>query len=743
MGFRPFVLDSARSRGLKGRVKNSGKGLEIIITSDEVSAQSYYDYLNDHAPPHALITSRTIRKIADQQYQDFQIEKSSTGKKAGALLPPDIALCDRCRDEMKDKTDRRHRYAFTTCLNCGPRYSIIRKLPYDRPHTTMAELEMCRDCKAEYEEPGSIRQHSQTNSCPACSIPITLYDSQKKVVERDPERVIQFCIQSLIEGHIWAIKGIGGYLLLADATRKKSVQALRNRKKRPSKPFAVMYPNLKSVKGDVWIDSLEENALKGADAPVLLALRRSVPASGLCSNDVAPGLQTIGILLPYSPLFELILTGVNRPLIATSANLSGSPIIYDDQQALDHLRSIADYILTFDREIVTPQDDSVVQLSKNGNHITLRRSRGMSPNYTPHPFRKIDKRVLAVGADLKGAFAIADSNKLIVSQYLGDQGSYDSQIAYQATLRHIQSLYSFEPEVVLADSHPAYHSRALAEKIAKNTDVKLHTIQHHKAHFAAVLAENELFKHDNEVLGFVWDGTGYGEDGQIWGGEVFLRDKGGFKRKLHMDYFPVLSGDKMSLEPRLSAISLFAEFPDAEPILKTQFTDKEWKYYQKLLSASTNLQTSSMGRMIDAVAAILKISSYNNYEAEAAIKLESMARNSQGHGFSDYRFEICGDIINWKPAMTGILDDIQKGKDIKYIAESFFNSLGYLIFQISQQAGVRDLAFSGGVFQNVALVNTLLNQKPEDTRLWFHKSLSPNDENIPFGQIAYYDRYVK
>jgi len=742
VGFRPFVLDSARSRGLKGRVKNSGKGLEIVITADEESVRSYYDYLAEHTPPQSLITSRTIRKIADQQYEDFQIEESSTGKKTGALLPPDIALCDRCRNEMKEKTNQRYRYAFTTCLNCGPRYSIIRKLPYDRPHTTMAELEMCRDCQAEYEEPGAIRQHSQTNSCPACSIPITLYDSQKKVVERDPERVIQFCTQSLNEGQIWAVKGIGGYLLLADATREKSVQTLRIRKKRPSKPFAVMYPNLKSVKDDAWIGPNEEKALNSADAPVLLALRKAEPASGLCCEAVAPGLQTIGILLPYSPLFELILSGVNRPLIATSANLSGSPIIYDDQQALDHLGSIADYILTFDREIVTPQDDSVVQLAKNGERIILRRSRGLSPNYTPHPFRKMDSRVLATGADLKGAFAIADREKLIVSQYLGDQGSYDSQLAYQATLKHVQSLYSFEPEVVLADSHPAYHSRALAEEVAETADVKLHTIQHHKAHFAAILSENGLLKTDKEVLGFIWDGTGYGDDGQIWGGEIFKKDQGGIKRKLHMDYFPVLAGDKMSLEPRLSAISVFAEIPEAEPILRAQFNEKEWDYYQKLLSVPAKLKTSSMGRLIDAVAAILGISSYNSYEAEAAIKLESRARNSHGLDFGDYKFEICDDIINWKPAYIGILDDIRQGRNIEYIVGGFFNSLGKLVFQISRQAGVKDLAFSGGVFQNVALVNALLNQKPDDTRLWFHKSLSPNDENIPFGQVAYYDHYL-
>lgn len=743
MGFRPFVLDTARSRGLKGRVKNSGKGLEIVVTADEAGARSFFDYVVEHAPLHSLITSQSIRKVADQQYEDFQIEESSTEKKAGALLPPDIALCEHCRDEMREQKNRRYRYAFTTCLNCGPRYSIIRKLPYDRPHTTMADLEMCLDCKAEYEEPGAIRQHSQTNSCPACTIPMTLYDSQKKVVERDPERVLQICTQSLKEDQVLAVKGVGGYLLLADATHEKSVQMLRIRKLRPSKPFAVMYPDLKTVKGDAWIGTSEEQTLNGADAPVLLANRKAEPASGLCSEAVAPGLQTIGILLPYSPLFELILSEVNRPLVATSANLGGSPIIYDDQQALDHLGAFADYILTFEREIVTPQDDSVVQLSKNGERIILRRSRGLSPNYTPHPFSKIRKQVLAVGSDLKGAFAIADREKLIVSQYLGDQESYDSQLAYQNTLEHVQSLYSFKPEVVLADRHPAYYSRALAEKVAETAGVKLLSVQHHEAHFAAVLAENGLLESDREVLGFIWDGTGYGDDGQVWGGEIFLRDHDGISRKLHLDYFPVLSGDKMSLEPRLSAISLFAEFPEAEPILRTLFSEKEWGYYQKLLAAPAQIQTSSMGRFIDAIAAILGISSLNSYEAEAAIKLESKARISQSSDAGVYTFEICDDIINWKPVLSGILEDIEQGKSTETIVKGLFDSLGEMVFQISRPAGVKYLAFSGGVFQNVVLVNTLLDLKPEDTRLWFHKNLSPNDENIPFGQIAYYEQYLK
>jgi len=739
VGFRPFVFDSARSRNLKGWVKNSGKGLEIVLTADEAEAQAFYSYLIANAPPHSLITSNSFKKIPDQNYDDFRIIESTGEKVEGALLPPDIAMCDQCREEIKDGNNRRYEYAFTTCLHCGPRYSIIRKLPYDRLHTTMADLQMCMYCRSEYEEPDGYRQHSQTNSCPDCPIPMALFDSKKTCLDRDPGRIIQHCINALKKGKILAVKGIGGYLLLADATNEESILTLRRRKKRPSKPFAVMYPDINSAKEDAWIAPFEESALKDADAPVLLALRKEKPLSGLCSEAVAPGLGTVGILLPYSPFFELIIAGINRPLIATSANLSGSPIIYADEQAIEYLGAIADYILTFEREIVTPQDDSVIQLSNDGSRILLRRSRGLSPNYNPHPFGDIGKRALAYGADLKSTFALADREKLIISQYLGNQESYDSQLAFRHTLKHIQELYSFRPEVLLADAHPDYHSRAMAEKNAEALDLKLIPVQHHVAHFTAVLTEHGLLKSDRDVLGFIWDGAGYGDDGQIWGGEVFLKDHKGISRELHIDYFPILSGDKMSLEPRLSARSLFADIPEAEPILRSQFSDKEWNYFQKMIEVPAQIQTSSMGRFIDAIAAILGIGSFNSYESEAAMKLENRARKRSNTASGDYTFVIRNEIIDWRPVLEKILVDIHKEKKCDYIARGLFLALGKLVFQVSKQKGVKDLAFSGGVFQNVVLINTLINLKPVDTRLWFHQKLSPNDENISFGQIAYYD----
>lgn len=740
IGFRPFVYDSACRRNLKGWVKNSGEGLEIRITANENDAREFYRFIAENAPPHSLITNKSFQKVKDENFDEFRIADSTSGNSAQALLPPDIALCEQCRSEMQNSSNRRRQYAFITCVHCGPRYSIITGLPYDRPQTTMAHLEMCAKCTDEYEKPGELRQHSQTNSCPDCAIPMHLFNSEAEPVSHDAEDIINRCTRGIESGQVIAVKGIGGYLLMADATNEQSINTLRKRKQRPAKPFAVMYPGLEMAKGDAVIRPHHETALKSAESPVVLCERKENPATGLCGEAVAPGLGTVGVMIPYSPLFEWIMANIQRPVIATSANLSGSPIVYKDDQALKYLGNFADYILTFDRDIVIPQDDSVVQFSSRDLRIILRRSRGLAPNYHPHPFKKIRKPVLAAGADLKGAFALADKQKLIVSQFLGNQESYDSQVAFQHTLHHIQNLYSFKPEKILADAHPEYFSRAMAEKIAENEKVELLTVQHHKAHFAAVLAEHGL-QESEEILGFIWDGTGYGDDGQIWGGEVFLKSKKSFRRIMHMRYFSHLSGNKMSLEPRLSALSLLRDFSEAETLLRRHFNEKVWNYYQKLADSPPELSTSSMGRFLDGIGCLLGAGTHNTYEAEVAMKLETMARGCNGKNPPYYEFQFENGVINWKPFLSGVLYDLKNGKHPHEIAAGVFHSLASMVYQISDVTGLKRLAFSGGVFQNAVLVNELIKQKPDRVELIFHTRLSPNDENIPFGQLAYDDMF--
>ncbi len=742
VGFRPFVYEAARKISLNGWVKNSGKGLEIRITTDEKKARNFFRYISENAPPHSLITGRSFKKVSDESFEEFRIDVSTSEDTAEALLPPDIALCENCRSEMRDSSNRRRQYAFITCVHCGPRYSIINGLPYDRPQTTMAHLEMCAECTAEYEKPGELRQHSQTNSCPECAIPMFLYNKNGELESSDQETIITHVTDALLTGKTVAVKGIGGFLLMVDATNEQSIKTLRERKQRPAKPFAVMYPGLEMARGDAVIRPHHEAALKSAASPVVLCERKENPATGLCGEAVAPGLGTVGVMIPYSPLFELILSRVRRPLIATSANLSGSPIIYQDEEALKHLGHFADFILVFGRDIVAPQDDSVVQFSSRGGRIILRRSRGMAPNYNPYPFRNIREPVLGVGADLKGAFAFADQHKLIVSQFLGNQESYDSQLSFQNTLNHIKELYSFEPKIILADAHPVYHSRRLAEQLSKQLNIRLISVQHHIAHFTAVLAENGLLHSKNDCLGFIWDGTGYGNDGQVWGGEVFLRNNSGIQRAFHLSYFPVLAGDKMSLEPRLSALSVMKNLPDTQSIIQNHFSEKEWVFYQKLLRSEPGISTSSMGRLLDAVGCLLGCGAYNTYESEVAMKLENLARNVRVDDAADYSIQIKKNELHWEPMIAAVLADIKNDRDNPAIAAGVFRALAEMVYNISRMAGIKKLAFSGGVFQNAVLVDYLLELKPAGIELYFHKQLSPNDENIGFGQIAYYDRYV-
>ncbi|MCC5932961.1 MAG: carbamoyltransferase HypF [Balneolales bacterium] len=765
VGFRPYVLREARLRQLKGWVRNSSKGLEILIYGTREEAETFLNLLLTHPPEHALITGSRHKTVQEQGEAEEEPEHPNTFRilespendhqdetSAGALLPPDRAICDRCRQELRQAGNRRNGYAFTTCLNCGPRYSVITGLSYDRARTTMAELPMCESCRLEYEGscgavpkegPLPARQHSQTNSCPVCAIPMRLYAASAQLLTEDPARCLDLTANALEAGSTVAVKGVGGYLLLADACAANAVKQLRKQKNRPAKPFALMYPDIETVQGDAELSETERKALESTQAPIVLCRLRDKPASGLCSAEVAPGLNRIGIMLPYAPLLRILLQRLARPLIATSANLSGSPIIYRDRDALAQCGRFACLTLTFERDIMVPQDDSVIQFDTHGRRILLRRSRGLAPNHHPNPFSKLPVPVFAAGADLKNAFALADSQKLLVSQYLGNLASYESLENWHHVRQHLFGLYRFCPEVVLHDAHPACHSSGLAQKLAAETGAACVSIGHHESHFAALLAEHELHQSGQEVLGFIWDGTGYGGDGQIWGGEVMRYCAQGIRREVHLKYFPVLAGDRMSLEPRLSALSLLHSCGFAadrrEKLLAGFFTEQEWGYYNKAaLTGANGLQTSSMGRLIDAVSALLGLTMRNNYEAEAAMRLESLASVHARSDTAAYPLQLspCGTQIDPRLMLTAICDELSYGESRGRIAIRFFRTLAGLVFQLSRKLGVFTLGFSGGVFQNALLCGMIRQTAGPEHRLLFHNQLSPNDENCGFGQIA-------
>ncbi len=785
VGFRPLVRQMALGQGLAGWVKNIPEGVEIRLRCTRAEAEHFLEELLLHPPANAIIRDSRLTELNSENHCEFPANEIPTGfsenkspacfhkneipagfpenkspadflivetivassanedlknKKAATILAPDTRICSDCRREISDKGNRRYRYPFTTCLNCGPRSSIIRALPYDRPNTTMAHLAMCPSCAKEYSETGSRREHSQTNSCPDCAIPVHYYDRSCQEVSRNWKEIVGLLTEALRGGKIVAVKGIGGYHLLADATREQTVILLRERKGRPQKPFAILYNSIDDACRDVAISKEEEVALLSPLAPVVLCKLKTSPAGEACTSLIAPGLDRLGVLLPYTPLLHVISESVGRPLVATSANISGAPMIYRDDEALKILPKLADFILTVDREITMPLDDSVVVFNEHGERIILRRGRGFVLQENPLTGSEDQQAVLAAGAELKGSFLIANREQTLLSPYLGNQQSLDARQSYDHTLKHLQGLYNFKPDIMLADAHPDYRISYSVEEWANKGNLPLHRIQHHRAHFAAILAEHGQLRSPSPALGFIWDGSGYGDDGHIWGGEVLLKTENELRRIHHLDYFPVIAGDKMSREPRLAALSLLHALPQHRYRLRPLFTPIEWDFYQKVLQAKMPVYSSSMGRLLDTVACLLGICTHNSYEGEAAMKLQALAGKATGPPIARYGFPVEGPLIRWQPFLQSLIQDLEKNIEPEVIALNTLASLAALIAGIARMNEVSCLAFSGGVFQNSLLTDLLMDtfKDVDEHTLCFHRNISPNDENIAYGQYAYY-----
>ncbi len=735
VGFRPFVYRLATEIGLVGYVNNTNEGvlIEISVENEDI-LNTFCKRLKKEVPKLAKITSFLCAKTDSklQISEGFHIIKSKSGHKNNVLLSPDFGICNVCRNEIKDAKNRRFQYSFTTCTYCGPRFSIIKKLPYDREFTSMEAFEMCTECKQEYENVNDRRYFSQTNSCSTCGIKLRFFDNKKQLISNAQTAIIDLTVKFLKEGKILAIKGIGGYLLICDASNKLTINELRKKKYRPTKPFAVMFPSLESLNEVVTLRNSEKEMLTNEVASIVL-LEADLP------NFSNAGV--VGVMLPYTPLFELICQEFGQPLIATSGNLSHSPIIYQDQKAIDELSEIADFILINNQEIVVPQDDSVVRFSPSSNQkIILRRSRGLAPTFILPTFIP-QNNILAMGAMLKSTFTLTHQHTMYVSQFLGDLSDFDTQENFRHTLRHFSEMLDFEANTILIDQHSGYPSSEIGRVLAEEKNLNLVEIQHHHAHFAAVLAENDLLESTEPILGVIWDGTGLGEDGQIWGGEFFMfqNDKSDyFERVNHIDYFPNLMGDKMAREPRLSALAICAEIPEANNLIKLKFTDLEWNVYQKQLKQANLLQTSSVGRLFDAVASLLGIIDKVSYEGEAAIYLEAKARVffKQNHKLAEsYTTE---KTHNTNEVIRGIITDLRKKISIEEIAFKVHTSMVDLVKTIANDLKIRKIAFSGGVWQNALLVD-LAKQNLADFELFFHQQLSPNDECISFGQVVVYD----
>ncbi len=735
VGFRPYVYRLAHQFGIKGWVNNDMDGVHIVFESEEKDAQTFYQALLDNPPALSKIVSSVLMPSVEEKFSDFRIVHSRASGMSELKITPDFAMCRECAEEISASGNRRYGYAFTTCTHCGPRFSIIEKLPYDREHTSMAPYKMCALCQKEYEDPLDRRYYSQTNSCRNCGVQMQLLSSEGELISVEDGKIPEWSAELLRRGKIMAVKGIGGYLILLDASNEEAVSLLRLRKGRPEKPFALMYPSLERIRRDLWVSKAEEQLLLSSVSPIVL-LRCKRPKA--VSAQVAPGLSSLGVMLPYTPLFYLLANAFGHPLVATSGNISGSPVLFDDELALKQLGPIVDFILTNDRAIVQSQDDSVLRVApRSGKTIVLRRSRGLAPNCYLKKEDFGEKSILALGAHYKAAFAMSYAGNVYVSQYLGAMDGLEAQLNFERTLRHFTKVLKFSPSVVITDKHPGYFTHELGRSLAEEKGIPLFAVQHHKAHFAAVLAEAGLLDIEEPVLGVVWDGTGYGDDDQIWGGEFFVFAGGKIERLSHLPYFPVLSGDKMSVEPRLSALSFFGP----QKVLKEKFSEQEWRIYTRLLDVATNVETSSMGRIFDAVACVLGLADKMTYEAQAAVLLEQLAAEGGGHDAEAPVFYVPlgEDMRAWRRAICrGVLRDLEAGLSPAEIARKFHETLVQMILAKAAKTKVKRVAFSGGVFQNALLVDLLKQRMSCSFDLYFHEQLPAGDENIPLGQLAFY-----
>jgi hydrogenase maturation protein HypF len=746
VGFRPLVYQLAVANQLNGYVMNGNDGVHVFFNASETGAKLFLEEIKKQAPQRSIITASSLQKIEDKTFNRFEVlvDESNNAEKQ-VLISPDIATCSTCQHELLDETNRRYRYPFITCTQCGPRYSIINQLPYERHSTSMQGFTMCGECGREYAEVTDRRFFSQTNSCAACGVELGFWADRKTLLTNDSEAVLQQIKQTLQQGKIIAVKGIGGYLLLCEADVAETIQLLRNRKHRPQKPFALLYPDVASAQLDVIINEEEKALLQSEEAPVVLLRLKPRGSYTVAVEQVAPGLNRLGVMMPYSPLLHLIAGDYGKPLVATSANISGSPILYKDEDALDNLFGIADYVVSYNREIVVPQDDSVVQVSPlTGQKIMIRRSRGYAPGFLQYK-TTLGECVLATGALLKSSFALAVNCNVFISQFLGSTQGYEAQQMYRQTLAHWLMLYSVKPAVIIADKHPGYFSHQYAGALAEEYGVEVKQVQHHEAHFAAVLAENDLIKAKEKVLGVVWDGTGLGNDGNIWGGEFFVYKNNAVQRYSHLAYFPVIAGDKMALEPRIAALCA-ANGCGAEEVLKKKFTETEWNNYRALVNNAT-LYSSSAGRLFDAVASLLGVCDKQTYEGEAAMHLQVLAEEYIAeNGFvmqASYFNE--DDVETVAPVallLKGIVHDISMGMSRQKAAAKFHYSLVRLVDIMAKRTGIEKICFSGGVFQNALLADWLKIELAPVYKLYFHKNLSPNDECISFGQMVYYEHGI-
>jgi hydrogenase maturation protein HypF len=731
VGFRPFIYSHASRLALCGRVLNNTTGVLIEVEGNHGAIEQFISDITANPPPLSTIESvECSHDLAPVEYSDFLILESAHEGERFVPISPDISTCDDCLTELFDPQDRRFQYPFINCTNCGPRFTIVENVPYDREFTTMRDFVMCRECRVEYEDPLNRRFHAEPTACSRCGPQLYLLDATGYETSGGADRAREL----LLEGKIVAVKGVGGFHLACDALNPQAVETLRTRKYREDKPFAMMAGSVAVIKEYCCVSRAEEKLLTARERPIVLLARR-----GDCpiTRAVAPGVHSLGFMLPYSPIHYLLMRQLNRPLVMTSGNVSDEPICFADGDAIKRLSNIADYFLLHDRRIHMRTDDSVVRVI-DGREAMVRRSRGYAPAPLKTPFN-FERQILACGAELKNTFCLTRDHYAFLSHHIGDLENLETLQSFIDGIEHFKRLFNLQPEAIAYDLHPEYLSTKYALAQAE-IGTKL-GVQHHHAHIASCMVDNGI---DGAVIGVAMDGLGFGVDGKLWGGEFFVADYADAERIAHLDYVPLAGGARAIREPwRMAATYLHQAFGDEFLDLELGFVNElaidSWKTLRSMSARGVNSpHTSSMGRLFDAVSGLLQIRSAVNYEGQAAIELEAMA----DAGCADwYEFLIDENTIDARAVIRGAVEDLLDGQTAARVSGKFHNSVARLIesmaLRIREERHLYRVVMSGGVFQNVLLVNkTCRLLRAAGFEVFTHLRVPTNDGGISLGQAA-------
>jgi len=741
VGFRPFVYRLAKELGLKGFVRNDTEGVTIEVEAEEWALQEFVKALQTKFPPLAIVQEIKVEELPLKGFSSFVIEKSKTTKKKSTFIPPDTAVCEECLKEFFDPSDRRYHYPFIVCTHCGPRFSIVKDLPYDRSNTSMNVFEMCEECRKEYEDPLNRRFHTQPTACPKCGPRLAFYDKNQTLISKDVDEIVKLVYELIKAGKILAIKGVGGFHLACDATCDEAVLELRKRKKRPFKPFALMMASVEKIEKFLKVSPIEKNLLTSKERPILLLSQKK----DFVSKHVAPGLTCQGVMLPYTPFHHLLFaTYPELILVMTSGNLSEEPICFKDEDAFEKLKDIADYFVTYDREIVSHSDDSVIFVV-NQTPFFIRRSRG----FVPAPFlikRKVRKQVFAAGGDLKNVFGIAKENTVILSQYLGDLESPFTQKVFKDVVSHFFKIFDVSPEVFVCDLHPRYFTRKITEELAGESQVL--KVQHHHAHIASVMAEHE---EKGPVIGLAFDGTGFGLDGKIWGSEFLIVEGSTFERVGHFSYFKLPGGEKAIKEIwRIGKALLFESGLDMD-LVKGENSQIEAIVKNMLEKDVSSPETCSIGRLFDGVAAILGIAKKVSTEAEAPQKLEEAALKSKKAPVIQPVIQKVESelVIEVTPIVKRLVELKEAGVKVEDLSLSFHKCIIQASFEVvlslREKLKINKVVLSGGAFQNRIILKGIWESlKSAGFEVLLPRKVPLNDSGIALGQlyIAFQSLYL-